>query len=65
MEAAVRAQGATLDVAGQVQRDAAAVGVGRVELDVPVGAPLLGDGGAPVGGGLLRGQSQALVVQRL
>ena len=53
VQAAVAAQGAALDVAGQVEGDAAAVGVGLVDLQVPVGAPELADEGAQLLGVLM------------
>ena len=63
VQAAVAAQGAALDVSGQVQRDAAAVGIGLVDLDVPVGVPLLVDQGAQLLGILVCWQAKALVGQ--
>lgn len=64
VQAAVRAERAALDVAGQVQRDTAAVGVGFVDLDVPVAPPLLLDGRLPVSEVLAWRQMKSVVRQR-
>ena len=48
VQAAVRAKGPALDVSGQVQGHAAAVGVWGLDLDVPVRVPLRIDEGLPV-----------------
>jgi hypothetical protein len=66
VQAPIAAQRSAADVARQVQRDSAPVGVGGVDLDVPVLAPLAGDRLVPDGGaGLLRRQPQPLRQQRL
>ena len=64
VQAAVRAQRAALDVAGQVQRDTAAVGVRLVDLDVPVAAPLLLDHRLPVSAVLAWRQTKSVLRQR-
>ena len=48
VQAAVRAEWPALDVSGQVQGHAAAVGVRGFDLEVPVGVPLGIDEGLPV-----------------
>jgi hypothetical protein len=66
VQATIATQRPAADVTRQVQRDPAPVGVGRVDLDVPVFAPLASDGLVPDGGrGLLRRQPQPLRQQRM
>ena len=48
VEPAVRAEGAALDVACEVHGHAPAVGIGWVDLDIPVSVPLGVDHGLPV-----------------
>lgn len=48
VQTAVRAEGAALDIAGQVDGHAPAVGVRLVDLDIPVSVPLGVDHGLPV-----------------
>ena len=62
MQAAIRAEGAALDVAGQVERDTAPVCVGFVDLDIPVGAPLLVEQMLPVRAILLWWQGETVVL---
>ena len=63
VKAAIAAEGAALGVACEVQGDAAAVGVWGIDLEVPVGAPLVSDVGLPVGAVVLGRQEQELVLQ--
>lgn len=63
VKAAIAAEGAALGVAGEVEGDAAAVGVWGVDLEVPVGAPLVSDVGEPVGAVVLGRQEQELMLE--
>ena len=65
VEAVIVGQRAALDVAGEVEGHAVAVGIGLGDLDVPVAAPLVGDDGQPVVGGQQVGQLQASCAQRV
>ena len=63
VKAAIAAEWAALGVASEVEGDAAAVGVWGVDLDVPVGAPLVFDVGLPMGEVVLGRQMQELVLE--
>lgn len=63
VQAAVRAQGAALDVSGQVQGHTSAVVVRGFDLEVPVGVPLRIDHGLPVDLIVLAGQAQVVCAQ--
>jgi hypothetical protein len=63
VKAAIAAEWAALGVASEVEGDAAAVWVWGIDLDVPVGAPLVFDVGQPVGAVVPRRQVQELVLE--
>lgn len=57
-QGAVVGQRAALDVASQIQGQAASVVIGGLDLDIPVRTVQLADAGVPVGGWLLGWQAQ-------